>query len=73
MSTKRIRINKSKCISCGACIATSPNQSIAFDEDNKACVDVKKVKEDDQIVIDVCPTEAIYLEEYDEEKKEYKK
>ncbi len=72
MSEKRIRINKSKCISCGACIATSPNQAIYFDEDNKATVDPKIVEVDDEIVLDVCPTEAIELHDFDVEKKEYK-
>ena len=73
MTCKRIKINKDKCISCGACIATSPNQSIDFDENNKAEVNPKIVDENDEIVIDVCPVEAIYLEEFDDEKKEYKK
>lgn len=72
MSGKRIKINKGKCISCGACIATSPNQAIYFDDDNKATVDPKIVGEEDEIVIDVCPTEAISLHDFDDEKKEYK-
>lgn len=72
MSEKRIKINKSKCISCGACVATSPNQAIYFDEDNKATVDTKIVGPEDDIVIDVCPTEAIELHEFDNDKKEYK-
>lgn len=73
MPCKRIRVNKDKCISCGACIATSPSQSIEFDEDNKAYVDPTKVTEEDDVCLDVCPTEAIELVEFDEESKTYKK
>lgn len=72
MSVKRIKINKNKCISCGACVATSPSQCIYFDDDNKATVDTNIVTEEDEIVIDVCPTEAISLEEFNEETKKYK-
>ncbi len=72
MTCKRIRVNKAKCISCGACVATSPNQAISFDQDNKANVDPNIVTEADNVCLDVCPTEAIELVEFDETTKTYK-
>ena len=58
---KRIVIDKDKCISCGACIATSPNQAIRYDEDFKAEVIEVLLGEEDNIVVEVCPTEAISI------------
>lgn len=67
---KRIWINKDKCISCGACVSVSPSESIFFDKDGKAEVDPKKVTEEDELVIDICPTDAISLKEYTDEELE---
>lgn len=60
---KRIVIDKDKCISCGACITTSPNQAIKYDEDFKAEVIEELLGEEDNIVVEVCPTEAISIVE----------
>ncbi len=73
MACKRIRVNQAKCISCGACIATSPSKAINFDETNKAKVDPTIVTAEDDICVDVCPVEAIELVEFDETTKTYKK
>ncbi len=73
MGCKRIRVNQTKCISCGACIATSPNKAIQFDETNKAKVDPAIVTEADDVCLDVCPVEAIELVDFDEDTKTYKK
>lgn len=65
---KKIYVIKEKCISCGACVAASPNQAIKFDEDGKALVDPSIATEEDEIVIELCPTEAIELKDYDNNK-----
>ncbi|MGL5630545.1 MAG: 4Fe-4S binding protein [Mycoplasmoidaceae bacterium] len=64
---KKIFIQKDKCISCGACVSMSPNESIFFDKEGKAEVNPSLANEDDEVVISVCPTEAIILKEYDDE------
>ncbi|MGL5246353.1 MAG: ferredoxin [Mycoplasmoidaceae bacterium] len=65
---KRIIIDKDKCISCGACIVTSPNQAIKYDENFKAEVIEELLGEEDNIVVEVCPTEAItIIEKKDDE------
>ncbi|MGL4647499.1 MAG: ferredoxin [Mycoplasmoidaceae bacterium] len=66
--SKIICIDKDKCISCGACISLSPNQAIKYDDDFKAEVIEEKATEADEIVIEVCPTEAIFLKERTEKK-----
>lgn len=65
---KKIWVNPDKCISCGACVSISPNEAIFFDEDGKAVVDPKKATDEDNLVIDVCPTEAISLKDYEKDK-----
>ena len=37
-----MKIDKSKCISCGTCIAICPVSAISYDADNKAVIDKAK-------------------------------
>jgi len=48
----------------------SPSEGIFFDENGKAEVNLKKITQDDEIVIDVCPTDAISLKEFKDEEVE---
>lgn len=57
MLKKVPKVNKAKCISCGACIAQCPNQAIDW-KDNKAFINPKKCKKCGTC-ISVCPVQAI--------------
>lgn len=37
-----MKIDKSKCISCGTCVAICPVEAIYFDKDGKAVIDQEK-------------------------------
>ena len=37
-----MKIDKSKCISCGTCVAICPVEAISFDSDGKAVIDQEK-------------------------------
>ncbi len=52
------KINKEKCIGCGACAAECPNQAITLDNNGKAEIDQKKCKKCGRC-IEVCPVEAV--------------
>jgi len=54
---KKPQVNPKKCIACGACIASCPNQAIAW-KDGKAHIDWKKCKLCLEC-IGVCPVKAI--------------
>jgi len=51
------RVNKNKCIGCGACVASCPNGAINL-VNGKAVIDAKKCKNSREC-ISVCPQEAI--------------
>jgi ferredoxin len=65
----KIKVEKEKCIGCGACIAIAGNV-FDFDDENMAKVIVDKVsKDDEENVIEAlenCPTGAIIKEETQE-------
>ncbi len=52
-----VKINKEKCIGCGACIAVCPHEAIKL-ENGKAVIDQKKCKNCFKC-IDICPVKAI--------------
>lgn len=52
------KINKEKCISCGACISTCPNEAIKMGEDGKAEIEQEKCKNCRQC-LEVCPVRAV--------------
>jgi len=56
-SGKKPHVDPKKCISCGACIATCPNNAIDW-KDGKAFIDAKKCKLALKCIA-VCPVQAI--------------
>lgn len=52
------KVNKEKCIGCGACVAECPNQAIQLAGDGKAEIDQSKCQKCGKCV-EVCPVEAI--------------
>ena len=54
-----MKVDKSKCLSCGACISMCPVGAISFDKkDNKAVIDKKKCIKCGTCK-DICPVGAI--------------
>lgn len=57
-----LKVEKDKCIGCGACVATSPDV-YDFDNENLAFVKVEEIltefKENAIEAMENCPTEAI--------------
>jgi ferredoxin len=64
----RVRIDREKCVSAENCVVTAPTV-FALDEDGKArLIDPSSVGEDTLwMVAELCPTEAIVLEDDDGE------
>ena len=52
-----IKVNKEKCIGCGACIAVCPHDAISL-KDGKAVIDQKKCNKCFDC-IEICPVKAI--------------
>lgn len=63
---EKLKVNKSKCIGCGMCIGQNPDY-FTFDDDGQSKVIKEEVKAEDKNnilqSIDMCPTEAIVIEE----------
>lgn len=57
-----VKVNKDKCIGCGACTAIAP-EIFDFDDDGLAKVIKNEVNEDVKIAAESCPTEAIEIKE----------
>ena len=57
-----VKVNKDKCIGCGACTAIAP-EIFDFDDDGLAKVIKDEVNEDVKIAAESCPTEAIEIKE----------
>lgn len=63
MKTKKVAVDKNKCIGCGTCVGLAP-EIFEIGADNKAQVkeqfvdDVEKVK----LAVDACPAQAISAE-----------
>ncbi len=57
-----IKVNKDKCIGCGACTATAP-EVFDFDDDGLAKVIKNEVNDDVKMAAESCPTEAIEIDE----------
>lgn len=58
MARKKIKIDSSVCIGCGACVGTYPDD-IAFNDDGLASPVTGEAEED---VVEVCPVGAISAE-----------
>lgn len=54
----KYKINKEKCIGCGACVATCPFGAIEMESDGKAVVDLDKCQGCGKCQ-KVCPVDAI--------------
>ncbi len=57
-----VKVNKDKCIGCGACTAIAP-EIFDFDDDGLAKVIKDEVNEDVKMAAESCPTEAIEIKE----------
>lgn len=55
---QRVVIDQDTCISCGACVAACPYQSLELDENGKARL-IWEVCRDDFSCVAVCPVKAI--------------
>ncbi len=55
------KIDKEKCIACGACEGTCPSGAISEDEDGKYVIDPNKCTDCGECV-DICAAEAISKE-----------
>lgn len=60
----RVRIDREKCVSAGNCVVTAPTVFV-LDEDEKATlIDPSTVDEETlRLAAEMCPTEAIVLED----------
>ena len=63
----RVRVDKDKCIACGACVAIAP-EIFEFAEDGKSEAKIEVIEEPNLIekakeARDACPTGAIIVEE----------
>lgn len=57
-----IKLDKDKCIGCGACTAVCPDV-FDFDDDGLAKVIKQELNDDVKTAAEGCPTEAITVEE----------
>ena len=53
-----IKVNKEKCVGCGACVQTCPEGAIKIGSDGKAEIDQEKCVKCGRC-IEVCPMQAI--------------
>ncbi len=75
---ERIKVDKDKCIGCGACTAIA-SDVFSFNDEGYAQTDPnnniidnmeEEVKNDCMDALEGCPVDAIYKEEVEEEKEE---
>jgi len=62
----KVKLDQSKCIGCGACVAISGSANggnFDFDDNGLSKVVNEEVTESTQEAIDSCPVEAISIEE----------
>lgn len=55
-----VKVNKDKCIGCGACTAICPDV-FEFDDDGLAKAIKNEINEDVETAAEGCPTEAIEI------------
>lgn len=63
---EKVKVHKEKCIGCGMCVGQNPDY-FTFDDDGKSSVIKDEVdsnnKKDILESIEMCPTEAIVIED----------
>ncbi len=60
----RIRIDREKCVSAGNCVVTAPTVFILDDDEKATLLDPNSVDEETiRLAAELCPTEAIVLED----------
>jgi len=63
---KKVKLDQSKCIGCGACVAIAQENFAFEEEDNISKVINDEVTEEAKSAADCCPVEAITIEESEE-------
>lgn len=63
---EKVYVEKDLCIACGSCVAMCP-EHFEFDDDNLAKAINDEVNEEVKDAANACPTEAIKIEEKEEE------
>lgn len=63
---EKVHVEKDLCIACGSCVAMCP-EHFEFDDDNLAKAINEEVNEEVKDAANACPTEAIKIEEKEEE------
>ena len=58
---EQVKINKEKCIGCGACNSIAP-KNFGWDETTAKVIN-EEVTEDAKVAVESCPTGAITIEE----------
>ena len=58
----KVKVDKDKCIGCGACTAIAPDV-FEFDDDGLAKAVKEEVNDEVKTAAEGCPTEAITVEE----------
>ncbi len=58
---KKLKVEKSKCAGCGACIGICPSGAISIDKDGKAIIDEKKCNKCGKCQ-EICPFDIIIEE-----------
>ena len=58
----KVKVDKNKCIGCGACTAIAPD-TFEFDDDGLATAVNNEINDDVKTAAEGCPTEAITVKE----------
>ena len=65
---EKVKVDNTKCIGCGACVAIAP-ETFDFDDDGLSKVINDAVTEDAKSASESCPVEAITVENTEEKKE----
>ena len=65
----KVKVDNTKCIGCGACVAIAP-ETFDFDDEGLSKVINETVTDDAKSACESCPVEAITVEEDNNKKEE---
>lgn len=65
---EKVKVDSERCIRCGACVATAPN-NFDYGEEGESVVINETVTEETRQAVDMCPVCAIEIEDVEEEKE----